>query len=154
MESNFAESLARSFRGFQSHPDPVDVFTAIDYETSGSKVEGQPFTIWQISRHLMEWGWLILNKLKNIESKFEADENNFFPAEPSPKSEALWDAHKKAFQALSEEFAAVLKDLDPNQIYPEWDNSTAFELANIFLTHSSYHIGQIVLMLKIMGKWK
>lgn len=153
MDKLTSDAFHCGLRGMWSHPDPLDVIESIDFETVGAEVEGYPLTIWQLSRHLMEWGWLILNKLKDVRHPFDTDENNFFPIETAPPSPEVWAANKKAFNQFILQCQEYFPRLDPTVTYEEWDNTNALELVITLITHTSYHIGQIVALLKLQGKW-
>ncbi len=153
MDKNIGDAFARGLHGMWSHPDPLDVIDKVDFETVGMKVEGYPLTIWQISRHMMEWGWMIFNKLRKVELPYEADQKNFFPAETSSSTAAVWQAHKNAFRELILQCEDFIPTMDPNATYPEWDDSTATDLLMILISHNSYHTAQIVAILKMLGKW-
>jgi len=149
----FKETFARGLRGTWTHPDPLAVIEKISFEDTGKKVEGYPLTIWQISSHLLEWGWQIVNKLKGIESKNKPDENNFFPKEDAPDTETVWQTHQEAMRDLISETNRLLPDLNPEMRFLDWDNISGTDMLMILTAHNSYHISQIIVLLKILGKW-
>jgi len=153
MNEPYIESFRRGMRGVWSHPDPVEIIDNIDFETVSRRVEGYPLTIWQIASHMIEWGWLIVNQLKSNES-FEVDKNNFFPQEHKPSNETLWQSHQKSFREMVKRLNEMLKEVDPDRCFPELDNITATDSLMILVSHNSYHTAQIVMLLKLLGKWK
>lgn len=148
------EVLKRSLHATWSHPDPFDIIRKTKYEVIGEKVEGLPFTIWQISRHMMEWAFLIVNRLNNKPMGSEHEESNFYPPELKPELETNWNAHQKAWDMLEVEVHKLLDTIDPNERIPEWDNSTFHDALMILLSHNSYHTAQIVMMRRLLGDWK
>jgi uncharacterized damage-inducible protein DinB len=148
-------SVKRGLHGVWSHPDPFEVLKEIDYETAGKKVDGVQMTIWQIMRHMQEWGWIMFNRIQGRPMKGPDEESNFFPKETAPASEDSWNANILSFVALGEETEKLLlSDFEPGQTIPEFDNLTFADALMILVTHNAYHTAQIVMILKSLGKWK
>lgn len=154
MDENWKNSIKRGLRGAWSHPDPFEALEGVDTELAGKRVEGMPFTIWQIMRHMSEWGWIMINKIRGLPVKGLDEANNFFPQEDSPANEDTWNAHSMAFKNLAEETDKLLDDFDPAKTIPEWDNITYADALMILVTHNSYHTAQIVAIRKMLGMWR
>ncbi|MDP8237790.1 MAG: DinB family protein [Candidatus Hatepunaea meridiana] len=144
----------RGLQGTWSHPDPFKVLDGVDAELAGKRVEGSPYTIWQVMRHTIEWGWIMVKKMQGVSVQSADDENNFFPKEDAPPSEDAWTAHRMALWHLANETNKLLEDFDPDKTFPEWDNITAVDALMILTTHNAYHAGQVVLLRKMLGAWK
>ena len=154
MEEIWMESFGRGVRGTWSHPDPVEVMDAVDSDAAGKRVEGMPHTIWQISRHMLQWGWMMVNKLKgNPIASWDA-ETNLFPEEDAPPSPDAWRANQMAMHELVAEAANLLKDVDPEVRFPKWDNISAADMLVILIGHNAYHTAQIVAMRRLLGVWE
>lgn len=154
MNEPYVEMFTRGLRGTWSHPDPVAVIEEVDYINAGKHVEGFSHSIWQITRHILGWGWQMLNKLKSTPVGADADESNFFPREPAPESEDTWKANQKALKDLIDETSRLLSGLDPEKRFPEWDNISAADVLMILATHNSYHVSKIVELRKALSIWQ
>ena len=148
-------SFKRGLRGVWSHPDPFEVLNGVDHELAGKRVEGMPHTIWQIMRHMMEWGWIMVRKIKDTPIKGPDEENNFFPKETAPADEDAWTAHRMALWNLAYETEKLLDgDFDPTKAIPEFDNITVADALMILVTHNAYHTAQIVMLRRMLGSWE
>ena len=157
MENNkvWIESFKRGLRGVWSHPDPFEVVNGVDKELAGRKVDGAPLTIWQIMRHMIEWGWIMIRKIQGGSVKGPDEENNFFPREAEPASEDVWTAHRMALWNLAHETEKLLdSDFDPEKTIPEFDNITVADALMILVTHNAYHTAQIVMLRRMLGAWE
>jgi uncharacterized damage-inducible protein DinB len=148
-------SFKRGLHGVWSHPDPFEVLDGVDFATAGKRVEGLPHTIWQISRHMIEWGWVMVNKIRGLPVKSYDKENNFFPVEDAPANKDVWSAHVMALKNLAVEASKLLDgDFDPGKTIPEFDNMTTADALMILITHNAYHAAQIVMLRRMLGAWK
>ena len=154
-EAIWINSFKRGLHGVWSHPDPFEVLDGVDHELAGRRVEGMTHTIWQIMRHMMEWGWIMIRKIQGAPIKGPDEENNFFPQETAPADEDAWTAHCMAFTNLAQETEKLLDgDFDPKKTIPEFDNITVADALMILVTHNAYHAAQIVMLRKALGAWQ
>lgn len=154
MDELWKEAFTRGFRGVWSHPDPFEALDGVNFGDAGKRVPGVVHTIWQISRHMTEWGWILVKKLQGVEVKGVDEESNFFPPDDSPKDEDSWNAHKLALKALAAESGKLLDDFDAERQFPDWDNITAADALMVLITHNAYHTAQIVAARKTLDIWK
>ena len=54
---------------------------------------------------------------------------------------------------LISETNRLLPDLNPEMRFLDWDNISGTDMLMILTAHNSYHISQIIVLLKILGKW-
>ncbi|MFT3981221.1 MAG: DinB family protein [Ferruginibacter sp.] len=108
-------------------------------------------SIWQIVYHMICWRQTLIKRMKD--KKAPAPENNFFISPVAPAEEAWPDALKQ----LKASQKALIKLLeDHKQI--SWDIKPAggaysyFELVNAVLQHDAYHLGQIVIIKKMLRR--
>lgn len=121
----------------------------ISAEDAARKI-GKLNSIWQIVYHLACWREALLLRIKN--KKPSIPENNFFE-EIESTSEEAWQT---LLQRLEDSQSALIRYLDGKSDI-EWDkkpsggNYTSFELMQSILQHDAYHLGQIVLIRKMLN---
>ncbi len=107
-------------------------------------------SIWQIVQHLTCWREALLKKIKDKNP--EIPDNNFFE-ELKDTSEEAW---QNLLQRLEESQTAIIdllkkdKDMDWDD-KPSKGNYTVFELMQSLLQHDAYHLGQVILIKKLLG---
>lgn len=153
MDQIWVEAISGGMHGAWSHPDTLDVLEDVDHIMAGRMVDGLPFSIWQLTRHMVEWGWIMLNSMKGQDTKSpQPDDNNFFPVESAPPDAESWNSHKMAFDELSKEAAKVAREIDPTIRFPQYDNISVADSMMVLISHNSYHTGQIVMIKRLLDR--
>jgi uncharacterized damage-inducible protein DinB len=105
--------------------------------------------IWQIVHHVTCWRETLLLRIRD--KKPVVPEHNFFEAVASPTEEA-WQEQLQRLELSQKELMGFLKEKKE----PDWDdkpskgNYSSFELMLSILQHDAYHLGQIVLIKKLL----
>ncbi|HRE64581.1 MAG TPA: DinB family protein [Ferruginibacter sp.] len=108
-------------------------------------------SIWQIVVHLTEWRLTFLKRLNNKLAPAPSD--NFFNS-ISNCSEEAWIQVKKNYENSQKKIISHLLKHNNRQ----WDQKPAagsyshFELLNGVLQHDAYHLGQIVIIKKMLAQ--
>ncbi len=114
-----------------------------------AKKTGNLNSIWQIVNHMIEWREVLWKKL-NGETVY-VNENNFFEEIKDP-SETEWKQTLKRLEQSQENimnFLSKEKDFDYAKVFS--NGHTSYEHLQAILQHDAYHLGQIVLLKKIIN---
>lgn len=106
-------------------------------------------TIWEIVNHLIQWRRTILRRLEG-ETVTAPDHNYFVPV--LDPSEAAWEQSLQNLgksQELWNTFFEDFHDADLEKIYAN-NNHTYYEHIHGIIQHDVYHLGQIVILKKIL----
>lgn len=106
-------------------------------------------TIWEIVNHLIQWRRNILGRVQG-ESITTPDHNYFVPVIDS--SEAAWEQSLQNLLKTQDQwrvFLADFKDADLDIIYTH-NNHTYYEHIHGIIQHDVYHLGQIVILKKLL----
>ena len=106
-------------------------------------------TIWEIVNHLIQWRRTILRRLEG-ETVTAPDHNYFVPV--LDPSEAAWEQSLQNLgksQELWNTFFEDFDDADLEKIYAN-NNHTYYEHLHGIIQHDIYHLGQIVILKKIL----
>ena len=123
--------------------------TVADIDAPVAAIKHEPFnSIWQMVFHIVAWRETVLQRLKG--NNIPSPENNFFVI-PTDTSEKAWTELQERLSASQSHINAYLKN-DVEGLYEKPLNSqfTRFELINGLLQHDCYHLGQIVLVKKLL----
>ena len=115
---------------------------------------GNPHTIWQILRHTYGWCWLSIDWARPDDNFPDPDKDNYFFPEKAPENEEQWKAAQSEMQEIVDALKEILPDIDLEHKYENLHNMTSGDLLMILTTHTSYHMGQISMILKTNGKMK
>jgi uncharacterized damage-inducible protein DinB len=137
----------------------VDVFSALKdlpENLYGKKPEGAPHSAWQLLEHIR----LALHDLLvfSTDPKYVAQKwpDAYWPKESAPKDAGAWKASVKALKADLSEFEKLIHNPESN-LYakiPWGDGQTLLHEVLLAIDHTSYHVGQLVLLRNQLGAWK
>lgn len=150
------EQLIEALKKGNAH---VDLFTAIkDFplELAGKKPHGVPHSAWQLLEHVR----LTLNDLLvfSTDSDYVAPKwpDGYWPPNEAPSNAGAWQASVNALKADLETFVQLIRNPESNLYSPiPWgDGQTLLREALLAIDHTSYHVGQLVMLRKQLGTWR
>lgn len=155
-EKALREHVLYLLRGGGAHlsfDDTIDDFPAA---RRGKKVRGAPHTAWQLVEHMRLAQWDILEFSRNpkyVEPKFPDD---YWPASAAPPNNTAWKQSVAAFRRDLEAIVRLVKDprTDLFARIPWGKGQTILREALLVADHNAYHLGQVVLLRRVLGAWK
>lgn len=149
------EHLVELLRGASAHADFETSLKDFPVEKATAKPANSPHSVWQLLEHIR----LALHDLLDFctDPKYVAPKwpEDYWPqSEQAPTAEE-WRTTIKAVKADLKAFEELVLDQDSN-LYAEipWgEGQTLIREALLAADHTSYHLGQIVLLRKQLGAW-
>jgi hypothetical protein len=121
----------------------------------GQKPEGADHTPWELLEHLRITQWDILEFSRNAQHRSPDFPAGYWPKEAAPPSDKAWDKSVATFRAelkaMIDLINAPATDLFAK--IPHGDGQTILREALLTADHNSYHIGQLVLVRKLLAGW-
>lgn len=147
--------LLEQLEGKNAHADFDQATQGITYKQAGINVERVPHTIWDLIEHIRIGQEDILEFCKNPD--YEAIEwpDDYWPVSSSPDSKDEFEESIQQVREGIEEMKALIRD-PKNDLQTEFDHGegqTLFREAMLIVDHNAYHIGQIVLIRRLLGIW-
>jgi hypothetical protein len=122
----------------------------------GSKPEGVPYSPWQLLEHLRRTQNDILDISRNPHYQELKWPDDYWPAGAGPASEAAWDDSVAQFRkdrtALQQ--LAMDPDVELTAAIPHGTGQTYLRELLLVADHSAYHIGELVIVRRLLGIWK
>ena len=122
----------------------------------GKTPEGAEHSPWQLLEHLRIAQWDILEFSRDSKHTSPEWPSGYWPATPEPPDDKAWDksvhAFRKDLQAMCDFVADPSNDLFVK--IPHGDGQTILREAFLVADHNSYHVGQLVLVRRLLGAWK
>jgi uncharacterized damage-inducible protein DinB len=150
------EQLVDSLHKANAHADLFSAVKDFPEDLYGKKPKGAPHSAWQLLEHIR----ITLNDLLvfSIDPNYTPIDwpDAYWPKEDAPKSAADWKTSIKALKADLEAFENLIRNPESN-LYakiPWGEGQTLLREALLAIDHTSYHVGQIVLLRKQLGAWK
>jgi len=123
----------------------------------GKKPKNVPHTAWQLVEHMRIGQWDILEFCRDAKHVSPKWPEGYWPKSAAPPSEAAWKKSIAGFRHDLSEMKKLVKDANEQKLYariPHGDGQTLLREALLVADHNSYHLGQLVLLRKMLGSWK
>ncbi len=122
----------------------------------GAKPPGQPFTPWRLLEHIRISQWDILEFTKSAEHVSPKWPAGYWPASDAPHDPAAWDKSVAQVERDLEEMRRLVRDpkIDLFARIPHGTGQTPLREALVLADHNAYHVGQLVLLRRLLGAWK
>jgi uncharacterized damage-inducible protein DinB len=123
-------------------------------ESRGLRPDGAPHSPWQLLEHVRICQWDILEFCRNpayVEMKFE----DYWPGTVAPRTDAAWDESIAAFRRDREALQTLVRDPEVDLFAPIPHGTAQTCLRELVLVadHNAYHLGQLVLLRRLLGAW-
>ena len=137
-----------------AHADFEAAIAEVPLELRGQRPHGMPYSLWQLVEHLRLAQQDILDFCVNPDYEELTWPDDYWPAEPEPP-EGAWDAaihgYREDLQALQE--LAQDRSTDLFATIPHGSGQTYLREFLLVADHAAYHVGQIVLLRRLLGNW-
>jgi uncharacterized damage-inducible protein DinB len=124
-------------------------------EQRGVQPEGLPYSLWQLVEHLRITQWDILDFCRNAEYAEMRWPDNYWPSTMEPPSAEAWDETIRAYRADRDALKALAADTDMDLFarIPHGSGQTYLRELLLVADHTTYHVGQLVLVRRLLGIW-
>ena len=122
----------------------------------GKAVERLPYTAWQLLEHMRISQRDILDFTRNPNYKELKFPDDYWPSSAAPPDEAAWEGSVAAFHRDLAEMRKLVAE-PGTDLYARirWgDGQTVLREALLVADHNAYHLGQIVLLRRLLGEWE
>jgi hypothetical protein len=149
------EHLLYLLRDGGAHLDFDKAVTGLPPALRGRKPPGQPHTPWRLLEHLRICQWDILEFTRNPRHVSPRFPDGYWPAGDAPPDDAAWDRSVAAFRADLKAMQDLVADpaIDLFVPLPHGEGQTALREALLVADHNAYHLGQLVLLRRLLGAW-
>jgi hypothetical protein len=122
----------------------------------GTPPQGATHSPWQVLEHLRIAQWDILEFSRNpkhVSPEFPA---GYWPVTPAPPNDKAWDKSADAFRADLQAIVKLVenKETDLFAPLPHGDGQTILREVLLVADHNAYHLGELVLLRRMLGAWQ
>lgn len=122
----------------------------------GQKIDNFPHTAWMLLEHLRLAQLDILEFSRNQKHVSPAWPEGYWPKSEAPPSDPAWNESIASFRKGLKEMEGLVRDpqTDLYAKIPWGDGQTILREALLVADHNAYHIGQLVMLRRLLGAWK
>ena len=138
----------------EAHVDLESSLKDFPRELRGKKPEGSPHSPWQLLEHIRIAQWDILEFSKDARHKSPKWPDDYWPETEAPPDDKAWDKSVKQVLADLKEMSNLVNDpkRDLFAPLPHGDGQTLLREALLVADHNAYHLGQLVLIRRILER--
>ena len=139
-----------------AHVDFDTAIKGIPPNLRGAKPKNLPYSIWQLLEHLRLAQWDILDFCVNPKYKAMKWPDDYWPKKPAPPSPAAWTKSIAAYRSDRKKFQKLAANprIDLLAKIPHGDGQTYLREILLAADHAAFHIGEIIVVRRLLGAWK
>ena len=154
-EDALRDHVARVQGWHDAHADFDAVIADFPPKLRGTVPRGLPYSPWQLLEHIRLAQEDILDFCRNpkyIERNWPAD---YWPSSPEPADPKAWDASVARYRHDRQALEQMIRDpkCDLFAGVPAGNGQTFLREFLLVADHTAYHVGQLVLMRRLLGAW-
>jgi uncharacterized damage-inducible protein DinB len=154
-------TLIELLYGKGAHANPIIVVQGIPTQLAARKVEGSPHSISQVVGHMNFWMEYELRRIRQEDPPYPAHAADSWPSDSSSANDTEWKQVVARFAALIEELSALAQsdpeflnhEVKPTHAIHQQQSSSVLAVLWQIAVHNGYHIGQIVLLRRLLHDW-
>jgi hypothetical protein len=154
-DKSLREHVLSLLKGGNAHTNFEAAVKGMPADLQGKRPEGSAHSSWEILEHMRIAQWDILEFTRNpkhVSPKFPA---GYWPNAPEPPSKDAWKHAGDAFRSDLAAMSALVAD-DATDLFaplPHGDGQTVLREALLVADHNAYHLGELVLLRRVLGAW-
>lgn len=148
--------LVKLMQGGQAYSPPDKILKGISLENAGKEVDKLPYTLWQLMEHLRIALWDILEFCRDPQYQSPQWPEGYWPKEKAPADmQAIGSCREAIATGLAQ--MVLLVQEPANDLYtpfPHGKGQNLLREAMLVAEHNAYHLGQIVLIRRLLDDWE
>lgn len=150
------EHVLYLLRGGGAHANFEAAIKGLPANLRGKRPKGAEHSAWEILEHLRLAQWDILEFSRDAKHVSPKWPEGYWPKSAAPPSAAAWAKSVRAFRSDLEAMCKLVEDpsVDLLARIPHGDGQTILREALLIADHNAYHVGEMVLLRRLVGAWK
>ena len=155
-EKLLREHVVNLLSGGQAHADWRAAFAAFPPKLQGVRPDRAPHSAWELLEHMRIAQWDILEFSRDAKHVSPEWPSGYWPETPEPPDAKAWTNSLKLFAndlaAMKKLIANPRTDLFAR--IPHGTGQTILRQALLVADHNAYHLGQVIIIRRLLDTWK
>jgi len=156
LDQPLRDHLLYLLKGGGAHISFDDAMRDWPVQLAGAKVANFPHTAWMLLEHMRLAQWDILEFTRNpkhVSPEFPA---GYWPKTQAPPDKSAWKKSMDAFRSDLQAMIGIVNNESTDFFAPfaHGDGQTVLREALIVADHNAYHLGELLLLRRLLGAWK
>jgi len=155
-EESLREHLLELLGGGHAHLDFEKAIAGVPVELQGGRPPGLPHTPWRLLEHMRIAQWDILRFSIDPEHISPDFPDGYWPGGDAPPDSQAWERSVAAFRADLRAMIDLVSnpETDLFKPIPHGQGQTILREALLVADHNAYHLGQLVIVRRLLGAWR
>jgi hypothetical protein len=155
-QKSLQEHLVELLNGGQAHVDFDSTVKNWPVNLQGKKPEGAAHSAWEVLEHMRIAQWDILEFTRNpkhVSPEFPA---GYWPKTQAPPDNRAWKKSADSFRADLKAMIKIVqgKTTDFYALLAHGEGQTILREVLLVADHNAYHLGELLLLRRLLGAWK
>jgi hypothetical protein len=149
------EQVLALLRGGNAHVTFDQTIKDFPAKLRGVKPSGAEHTVWELLEHMRIAQWDILEFSRSSKHVSPEWPHGYWPKTEKPPNSDAWDKSITSFKKDLKALEKLIEDpkTDLYAKIPHGTGQNIFREALLVADHNAYHLGQIVLLRRLLGAW-
>jgi hypothetical protein len=154
-DKSLREHVVNLLKGGGAHVSFDDAVKDLPADLRGKRPKGADHSPWEILEHLRIALWDILEFSRDPKHVSPEFPSGYWPKTQAPPDANAWDKSVHAFRADAKALADLVADDSTDLLarLPHGDGQTVLREALVAADHNAYHLGELVLVRRLLGAW-
>jgi uncharacterized damage-inducible protein DinB len=155
-DSALRQQLVALLSWKDAHVDFATAVAGIPPEERGARPEHVPYSAWQLVEHIRMAQHDILEFCRNPDYEEMRWPDDYWPASPEPPDADGWEATIRAYEHDRAAFERMATDPAVNLTAPIPHGTGQTYLRELLLVadHTAYHLGELIVVRRLLGNWR
>jgi hypothetical protein len=154
--SSLRDHLLQLLASKDAHTDFEGAIKNLPAPLRGKRPEGAAHSPWEVLEHLRITQSDILEFVRNpkhVSPEFPA---GYWPAHPAPPTDNAWNQTAEQFRRDLKAMSEIINDPETDLFapIPHGSGQTFLREALLLGDHNAYHLGELVVLRRLLGAWE
>jgi hypothetical protein len=147
--------LGRALSWHEAHVDWKKAVQGIPVKDLGKHPKGAEHSPWELLEHMRLATWDILEFSRDPQHVSPEWPAGYWPQRPEPPNPDAWQKSVEALENHLREMRKVVNDPKTDLLAPiaGGEGQTVLRETLLIVDHNAYHLGQLVLVRRLLGCW-
>lgn len=157
--SELRRQLKALIDGGQAHATFDQVVKDMPAKLQGVVPDGLPYSAWQLLEHIRLSQRDILDFSRNDDGSYRELKwpEEYWPKSPEPSSAEAWHKSVEQIREDRKAFEKLMNSADDSKLiepFPWGSGQNLLRQALLIADHEAYHVGELVMVRRLLGAWK
>jgi DinB family protein len=125
-------------------------------DLQGKRPDGGPHSPWELLEHMRIAQWDILEFIRNPKHVSPNFPDGYWPPQQTPPDIKAWGKSADSFRADLRDIVEIISQPSADLFakLPHGDGQTILREALLVADHNAYHLGQLIIVRRLLGAWE